>query len=167
MIDKPVFNPVYHIEIVETEGVYLLSENSHAVLRGDFYCRLARLLDGRRTEDEIVDALADRASPAEVYYALGLMEQKRYVVDAYGAAGPERSAYWQALQLNSGVAEANLAGASVSVTALAGLEPQTFEELLQGLGLSVEQDGGFEVVLTDDYLRADLDKINAAALEAH
>ena len=70
MIGRPAFKPGFHIEVVDPEGVFLLSERGHFVLKGELSCRLAPLIDGRHSADDIVDKLADSAPPAEVYYAL-------------------------------------------------------------------------------------------------
>ena len=41
MIHKPVFRASYHVEVVAPEGVFLLSEHGHSVLKGELNCRLA------------------------------------------------------------------------------------------------------------------------------
>jgi hypothetical protein len=47
----------------------VLSERGHFVLKGKLHCRLASLLDGRYTADDIVEKVAGELTPAEVYYA--------------------------------------------------------------------------------------------------
>lgn len=64
MIGKPSFKSSYHVELAEPEGIFLLSEQSYFLLRGELYCRLASLIDGRRTADDIIEELAGEIAPA-------------------------------------------------------------------------------------------------------
>jgi hypothetical protein len=50
----------------------VLSERGHLVLKGKLHCRLASLLGGRYTADDIVEKVAGEITPAQVYYALDL-----------------------------------------------------------------------------------------------
>ena len=47
MLKRPRFKPHYHIEIIEGEGVFILSEIEQTVLQGRLYEQVAPLLDGR------------------------------------------------------------------------------------------------------------------------
>src|SRR5262249_38072182 len=59
MIQRPQFRPHFHVEVVEGEGVYLISEKGHNLVRGRRYELLAPWIDGRRTADEIAERLQD------------------------------------------------------------------------------------------------------------
>ncbi|WP_242056857.1 MULTISPECIES: hypothetical protein [Oscillatoriales] len=61
MIRLPRFKHCFHIEVVEPEGVFLLSEQDPIFLTGKIYQKLAPLLDGSRTVEELVNLLADAA----------------------------------------------------------------------------------------------------------
>jgi oxazoline/thiazoline synthase len=164
MIDRPVFKPTFHVEVVNPEGVYLLSERAAYVLRGELYCRLAPLLDGRHTADNLVDALADVASPAEVYYTLARLEQKGYVIAADGVLSPARAAFWDALGLDTAQVETRLHESTVTVTRFGAVAVEPLAAALEALGVRVGEPGDFTVVLVDDYLQAGLAELNAAAL---
>src|SRR5262245_15993178 len=82
VLTRPTFRPSFHVEAIEGEGVYLISERGRYVLRAELYGDLAPLLDGQHSVDEVVDTLADRASAAEVYHALASLERHGYVVEA-------------------------------------------------------------------------------------
>jgi ribosomal protein S12 methylthiotransferase accessory factor len=161
MINRPRLNPVFHVEVVEPEGVYLLSERGHFVLKGPLHCRLAPLLDGLHTIDEIVDELAPEAALPEIYYALGQLERKGYVVE--GGALTDRDAFWYALGLEARSTEERLTATPVALACFGAVPRQPVEAALTALGFSVAASGRFALAVTDDYLRAELADYNAAA----
>lgn len=167
MIDRPRFSPLFHVEIASPEGVFLLSERGHYVLKGELHCRLAQLLDGRRSADELVDLLAPHASAAQVYYALGQLEKKGYLVPGDAAEHPEQAALWHSLGVAPQTARAALAARTVAVRSLSSLPAAMLAEALAGLGLSVSPDeagaADLLVVVVDDYLQPELAAINAEA----
>jgi ribosomal protein S12 methylthiotransferase accessory factor len=164
MIDKPIFAPSFRVEIVDAEGVFLLSERGHFVLKGPLHSRLASLIDGSHTADEIVDILAGDATPPEVYFALERLERKGYIVDADSDVTRERAAFWHSLRLDPQRAERRLRESKVSVAYFGNVPTGLFEPILASLGIQVSEEGGLTVVLTDDYLQDGLDDFNTRAL---
>jgi ribosomal protein S12 methylthiotransferase accessory factor len=163
MILRPSFRASFHVEFAD--GIYLLSERSHSVLRGRLYRRLAPLLDGRLTSDEIVDRLRGEASAAEVYYALDALERKGYIGEADDGAIPaDRVRYWQAHGLHASEAEHRLHQSRVELVALGDIQVDAFSSAIIALGMQHGANAELQVVLTDDYLREGLSDFNAAAL---
>src|SRR5712675_1624957 len=147
MIHKPVFRSSYHVEVVAPEGVFLLSERGHSVLKGELHCPLAPLLDGAHTADEIADELAGEVPATEVFYALGLLEDKGYIVEANGAMPPERAAFWHGLGLDARRAEEQVRDAKVSILRLGSAAIEPFASALGAIGLEVDPDGDLSVVV--------------------
>jgi ribosomal protein S12 methylthiotransferase accessory factor len=166
MIDTPVFKSCFHVELVEPEEVFLLSERGHFVLKGPVHCRLAPFLDGRHTTDDIVDALGGEVSPAEVYYALARLEDKGYIVEADGAVPRDRAEFWHSLGAEAQSAERRLQATTVALAGCGEVPAEAFGPALGALGIRVRDEGDFTVVLTDDYLREELAAFNIAALAA-
>lgn len=169
MIDRPTFSPQFHAEIVAPEGVFLLSEQGHFVLKGELHCRLAPLLDGHHSADQIVDRLAPHASAAQVYYTLGQMEKKGYIVPAGETLPREQAAFWRSQGADPHAAQANLAARRVAVKSLSSLPSALLGDALRALGATLadgEQEADLLVVLVDDYLRPELATLNAAALSS-
>lgn len=81
VISRPAFNPYYTVYSLGSDGVVLLSDDEPQLLRGRLYTLVVPLIDGRRTVEEIVSALAGQCSPAEVYFVLYRLEQKGYLID--------------------------------------------------------------------------------------
>ncbi len=75
-------------------------------------------------------------------------------------SGP--AALWSTQQVDPQDAARRLAERGVSVQAL-GVDAGPFRDLLQSLGVRIEDDGQLGVVLTDSYLRRELKEYNASA----
>ena len=152
--------------MVDPEGVFLLSERGYFVLKGELYCKLAPLINGHHSADDTVDKLAHDATPAEVYYALGLLETRGYVVEAYGVVPPDRAAFWHTLDLDPELAESRLKETTVSLAQVGAVPVEPLTSALAALNIQVHKDGDFAVVLSDDYLQYGLGEFNSAALKS-
>ena len=165
MLNQPKFQSYFHIEVVESVGVFLLSESDSVLLRGRLYEQLAPLLDGDRRVEDIIRLLQGKASTAEVYYALMQLERKGYIVEADSVFPPEVAAFWEALNINSQAAANRLKSTTVSVQTCSPVSREAFTSLLASLNIQVGDEGDMEVVLTDDYLHESLEGLNQKALQ--
>lgn len=163
--EKPIFKPHFHVEPVDGEGVFLLTENGHTVLTGRIYELVAPLIDGQRSPDEIVDRLSGKLSPEKAYYALAVLEKKGYIMENYNCKFPGTAAFWTANGLDPGKAEHRLKTKTVSIASFGGIDVDAFMPALASLGIRTGDEADFNVVLTDDYLRAGLSAYNREALE--
>ena len=196
MLHKPRFKRCYHIETLEPEGVFLLSEAGSFLLSGRLQQLVAPLIDGDCTVDEIIDLLQGKASAAEVYYALMLMEQKGYIVEANENLLPVVAAFCDALNVAPQEANRRLQATKVAVQSFGAVSIELFITTLESLNIQVCQEeservgegqsspnpksdpplsplnkGGspnpkLAVVLTDDYLQDGLDGFNQTALQS-
>jgi ribosomal protein S12 methylthiotransferase accessory factor len=164
MLSRPRFRPHFHVEVVPGEGVFVLSDSKQSLLRGRLYELVAPWLDGRAT-NEVCDRLRGEASPAEVYYALAQLERKGYLCEEEGALPAGQAALWSSQQVAPREAIQRLADRPVVVVAF-GVEAGPFLELLRSLHVRVTDEGLPDVVLTDCYLRGELQALNAEALRA-
>ncbi len=164
MVNRPRFRPHFHVQVVPGEGVFLLSGSRQVLLRGRLYELVAPWLDGRTVED-VCDRLQERVSPAEVYFTLSQLERKDYLCEEEEALPPGQAALWSSQQIAPRVAARRLAERTVVVRAL-GVDAGPFVDLLQSLHVRVASEGPADVVLTDNYLRAELRDWNTEALRA-
>jgi ribosomal protein S12 methylthiotransferase accessory factor len=164
MLTRPTFKPHFHVEVVPDEGVFLLSGSRQSLLKGPLYEHVAACLDGR-SANAVCEALAGQHSPAEVYYTIMQLEKKGYLCEQEEALPAEEAALWSSQQVDPGAAAQRLAEAPVAVRGL-GVDAAPLRSLLQALHVRVQEAGALEVVLTDSYLRKELQEINAAALGA-
>ena len=94
MINRPQFKPHLHLEIVKGEGVFLISELGYSVLDGQLFELVTPLIDGLRSTEEIAELLQAKVNPAEVYYALTLLQQKGYLMESCPAISSREAAIW-------------------------------------------------------------------------
>ncbi|GAB1394965.1 TOMM precursor leader peptide-binding protein [Rhodocyclaceae bacterium] len=168
MIHRPTFKSHLTPTLILGEGVLLLSEDRARALHGRLYERLAPLLDGTRTPDELVAVLADEFDAAHVYYALLLLEKNGHIEEAAPAIPPAVGAFWSGLGVSAAAGLAALAERSVHLRTLGACDPAPLQTALAGQGIQIRT-GETEptpapelvVVLTDDYLRPELAAINA------
>ena len=90
MISTPALKAHLRAVPVPGEGALLLAEQDAAILRGRTYERIVPLIDGRRSADDIVSAVADTVEPSAAWYALLRLERGGHVVEgdpAHAGAG--------------------------------------------------------------------------------
>lgn len=162
MLNRPRFKPHLRVEVISGEGVYVLAEGKKTLLRGRLYELVAPCLDGRSV-DEIRERLEAEASAAEVYFVLSEWERKGFLCEANDSTSPGEAALWSAQQVDPNEAARRLTTTPMTVRGF-GVDPSSTIELLRGLGVRVEEEGRFGLVLADGYLRTELEVYNEKAL---
>ena len=160
MLEQPVFKPHFHVETIPKEGVFLLTEHGHTVLTGRLYECVVPFIDGNRTSDDICDNLTDKLSAAEVYYTLNLLEKKGYIIEGKGLASSGTTASWTANGIDPAEAVVRLKLKKITVKSFGDFPVEPFFAVLKEHGITISDDGEFGVVLTDEYLRTDLNECN-------
>lgn len=143
-------------ELVPSEGLFILSEVGEHVFRGPVFVALARLIDGRRSDDEIATELAGEIPPAQVFYAIATLRKAGFLTQTPSSLPPREAAYWDAVG-------GSPSSVGVSVVGIGAVERERFEQRLCDLGVTIEPDAGRVLVLTDDYLSTELDQLDARA----
>jgi ribosomal protein S12 methylthiotransferase accessory factor len=168
MLTVPVFKAHLHVEVIPGEGVIVLSDQAAKALHGNGYEYVVRLIDGRHSTDEIVDALSQEMDPARVYYALNRLEAAGYLTEAAPDVSFSTAAFWHGAGIEPAAAQAALREKRVSIQAIGEVDVSAMTSALQSLGVQVSarDDADLWLVLTDDYLRAELSAINDAALQS-
>lgn len=164
MISHPIFKPHLTAQVLPGEGVLLLSEAGSRALHGRVYELIAPLLDGRRSTDAIVDALADRLSGAEVYYGLMQLEKNGHLVEHNAAIPPETAAFWEGLGVSASTAQRLLREQRIGLNVVGAADAVPLQAALEALGIRMaENDTAPDLILvvTDDYQRRGLEAINA------
>lgn len=164
MLQRPRFKPHYHVEVVENEGVFLLSETHQTVLQGWLYELIAPRLDGRPVE-ALCEELRGAALPSQVFYTIGQLEKKGYITERDDTFSREEASLWSIQHIDPAAAAVRLAETPLALTSFGGLDVATFRALLESLHVRVGETGGLGVVVTDHYLREELDAYNREALD--
>jgi ribosomal protein S12 methylthiotransferase accessory factor len=134
-----------------------------------FEC-LVPLLDGRLSTNEIVHHLKAEGPPAKIYYALTLLEQQGYIEEAPNDRDEKlttgEEVFWAFKGVDAGTGARRRATTTVSVTSLASMDVEPFLQLLKSMHVQVSEVGQLGVVLTDDFLRGELETFNEEALKS-
>jgi oxazoline/thiazoline synthase len=149
--------------VVSGEGAFALADDDYKLLEGTLFEHVLPLVDGKTTVDEIERSLEDHVSGAEVRYALKLLEQAGVVADgADTTASNADDVLWSTLGV-AGPDPVRRAGApSVSLRAVGEARVETLRAALADAGVR-EGEGGLAVIVTDDLLRPELDRVNRDA----
>ena len=169
LLNTPTFKANLHVTVIPGEGVLILSEEAAKALHGGAYEKIVPLIDGCRSTDKIVDALAGQVDAAKVYYALNIMEAKGYLAEATPGIPASVAAFWHGAGIEPAAALAAFRDRRVAVQTIGAVDAAPMRRALKAMGVKVgtRAQADLRLVLTDDYLRADLAAINAAALKAN
>ena len=167
MLRHPALKAHLKVGNVPGEGAILVSEEGAWTLQGALFEKVLPLLDGARTSEEIVAALAP-ANPLEVYYALEFLEKRGHLAEQpQGVAGSD-AAFWASLGLDPGSAWAALRAGRVRIRSAGAVSADPLLRAMAESGVDLGAgDPTLEVVITDDYLRSDLLRWATAAREAN
>lgn len=159
------FKESIHVEILEPDHVFLMTESDDYLLTGAIYKELAPLLDGQHNSATIVQALIDKVPPAHVMFALKQLRARGYIVEAEGELPTEQEAFWHMMNVSVPTVNQKLAHTQVAILSVGKANDQPLRAALEVNGISLASSGELMIVLTDDYLHPDLDSINKQARE--
>ncbi len=166
-----------HLRVAASgDRVYFLGERESFILKNPLCRRIAPLLDGTRTLEDIIAIVTagdGEISPAHVHFIVDELVERGYVARR-PSSGPE-AVFWSGQGLDPRAARHHTLGASchidlASSTRHPGIAPDRLARALEGAGLSVTGEqpspSAIRVVLTDDYLDPGLDGFNRRAAAA-
>ena len=165
--DVPRFARHFSVHPVEGEGVVLHGERRSHILTGALNQRIAELLDGERSTDDVVDALGDEFPMSEIYFALMSLAQDGFLVDAAGNLdaddAPATAAFWDSLDEQESTTRSGAID-TIVVTATPSEDARRWRAALAAHGFAVGDRGRVTLVLTSDYLDPTLHSFNRRAL---
>ena len=162
-IDVPMLAPHLEFRPIDDNQTLLVSESFNTLLRGEIHRDLLPLLDGRRTQGDIVGDLDDTYSAADIRRALAALASRGYVVSGEHAMEPGRAAYWSSLGASPRWAEERLAASSVAVAGDDGRLVQRLSALGAGIGADRPT---LSVIVCTDYLDERHADLNRRRLES-
>lgn len=169
-------DPRVVLRVVPGDGVYVLRGEVAVLLQGAAYEALAPLVDGSRTTEDLVTELSDRLPAAELYFAVGTMRRRGYLVPTASAEELATRAWWT--EMGADPASTNPAlPSSVQVYATPGVDAAAVAAATDGLeaaGVSVRACGSavsfhpsqpaLLLALAGDYTDGELAEVNRACL---
>jgi bacteriocin biosynthesis cyclodehydratase domain-containing protein len=161
LVGRSGFGSSWEVEIIDEEHVLLLGERETRLLTGTAYVALASGLEQGRSMEEIVTDGAAKVTAAEIFYVLNRLRTLGVVRDIDEESEPSMQGFWDSLGVDATAARKRLSGSKVTLRAVGdGVSTEPLAESLAAIGIPLENDGAFFVVLTDDYLRPDLASAN-------
>ncbi|ABB23744.1 TOMM precursor leader peptide-binding protein [Pelodictyon luteolum] len=166
MLQIPVFKAYLEPIAVPGEGLLLFSEDGSRAFHGSLFEQLARLIDGSRSSDEIVAALAAAHDAATVYYALMMLEKKGHITEHIPGINPHVAGFWQGLDLEPQSAIESIRNHGVRILGIGEVETEPLANGLLSLGVKIvdkANESTLDVVVVDDYLNEELAAISKIA----
>ncbi len=165
MLSRPVFRSHWHVAPVGDEEVFLIAEGRNVVLNGRTYVELARLIDGERTTNAIVDELIERVPATEIYLGLLKLERDGYIEERdTQVLPPTEAAWWGMHGVSQQDALGSLQSCPVGVRSIGFVDDARLRGLLTESGVVVvpvdSRELGLLVVVVDDYLQPELRSID-------
>jgi len=161
MLKRPRLKAGLTRATVDGDKLFLISEQRHYLLEGRAAAGVAPLLTGEQTTAEIAAELAD-VPVGEVLGTVAKLEKLGHLVEGPGVGAED--AWWDAAGVEPFVAAERLASFVVSVTAADGAPAELVGEALERAGLRLGE-GGFPLVVADDYLAPSLEERNRRQVE--
>lgn len=163
------FKPHIKAHVLSKTEVALIGENGRFALRGQAYALVAPLLDGTRTDNEIVAALSGDLAPEMAYFALETMKARGHVAPM-PPGGKESGAGWWHAQGEDPAPRRETAGQARAFVSSIGLEAHVAQALAARIGAAIRvvemaDEATLQVCLVDDYLRPELGQAMTRALE--
>lgn len=172
---RPLFRTHFRYGTLAADLMLIKSEVDTLVLDGVDAAQLQvliPLLEGTHTLREVLHALNGVIDSADVFSALGLLDQHG-CLDTIQSDVSGETVFWHSAGLDIESVGRSLQGASVSIVSL-GVRIKFVEALCASLGQAgidalasgSTKDSALTVVLVDDYLNTELPEINRSFLES-
>jgi ribosomal protein S12 methylthiotransferase accessory factor len=158
VLRKPSVNPRFRLRTLDAERVLLSHETGFRVLHGRLPALLVPLIEGRRTPADLAGALDGAASPIEVWFGLSLLEEEGCLEEPDADEPAGIAAFRSVWGVSRHVLARRRSTTAITLSAIGSLSVDPLASLLESLGVQLGPHGDLAVVLTDDYLRDELDE---------
>jgi ribosomal protein S12 methylthiotransferase accessory factor len=145
------------VTVIDERGLVVTTLAGQEVFAGREYADLGLAVDGSRTEAELLDAGGADAVAA--------LRSAGVLVERDDALPSDEAAFWAGDRVAARKVAEQLASASVSLDVVGAVDASGVLKAMVDAGVSVVDDGGLSIVLTDDYLGDGLAQRNERALE--
>lgn len=156
----------YNAEFLDDENVLLISETDKTLLSGRLYnLILKKIQQNDISVNELIENLENAYSIFEIYHAINILEKEGFITETAPLSMPrEVCAYWnsQGIEVNSLLSV--LQDKTVEIQTIGSLTKDVFFRAFDEIGLKRDETGVLKLVITDDYERKELRKINIEAI---
>ncbi len=131
MIKKPKLKSSFRWEKVDSQGSFLLSEKETVFLREPLYQKLIPLLDGKRTQEEIVTQLSNELPEAYIFYGLMELEQKGLIIENAPILEPNFTLLCESLLVDTQQGKQQSQSTQVTLKTLGSLSGKDLKQSLE------------------------------------
>ncbi|MEM8484337.1 MAG: TOMM precursor leader peptide-binding protein [Bacteroidota bacterium] len=160
----PTFRADLVVKVIEGRGVIIVSEKDEVILRGKAVELVAAAIDGKKSEQEILDLLSPSLGAPAIHFCLIKLAEGGYI-DTHPSSIPlPQRIFWQQAGVDPAQAYHKLQHAAIGLQAIGDVPTATIREALQRLDIKTEDTGHLNLVLTDNYLSPALAYLNETFL---
>lgn len=170
MIKIPSFQYHFTVEIINGEGVLLISEDKTYILHGTLYEEIAKVMDGHKTTIEISNLISNDKNATNIHYAFLMLEQKGFICEANNSLAKSISAFWATESLDGNIASKRLSKEKVWIHSIGTVSDCLIKSAISQEGIEFadgRENASLAVVITDDYLNPELEQFNIEALKSN
>lgn len=163
----PAFKPSLRVDALDDDTLVLLCASRRLLLHGRMVVQVALAIDGQRSVARIITLLGNVLPAEDVLYVLAQLSAKGHLDMGDSTLAPSVQAWWELLGADVGAAAPALGTLTVSVDSVGGLATDRLKATLAAAGVACNaNEATLHVVLTDDYLRSELQERVAQAATA-
>ncbi len=166
MFVKPKFKAPFDVHALEEKYLVLLDEHQPRILVSKAFALLAPFLDGHHSIGDLSGKLGKKMSLNEIFVSLYQLERFGFITEGENRPTTSVNAFVEYFKGKVDEANARRANHTFSLKVIGDFSGDAMQSALTDNELRLSEDGDFLVVLTDDYLRSPLRKINAEKLTA-
>ena len=184
MLNVPCFHPAYTIKTLQPDTVFFISERKSVSFQNSTYYRLVKLINGKNNVDRIIDIMQSELIQQQevteeeipnffqsvlnfslqIQRALFELENQGYILEQSGLLPANLAILCHQLNISESQAYHQLRATKVTVKTLGTVVEEDCIAILKSFQIQVAETGDLTIVLTDDYLHPELEKINQQAL---
>jgi oxazoline/thiazoline synthase len=155
----------FHIEAVAPDVLFVINEHQRRIITDYAMATVAPQVDGQRSIKEIIHALMHTLTAEEISISLQELFNNGIIHEAHFINEQEKSAhaFWALAGVKGASALDNLSVKNVSVQSIGGLNTEQIIKSLAASGIKVADTARLKIIVTDDYLRAELEPIASQA----
>lgn len=162
-IAAPRFKSSIKAIVVPAEGLYLFNEQGHVCLKSTVFSDLAPFLDGTQLVEDIFDQLCQSYASADILSVLDLLKKRGFLAEDSSVMPRDQQAFWELAGVNPVEAAERVKNTAVDVVCI-GRIGDSLCALLEKNGVRVVDRGELSIVVTNNYLSAELDALNKRSI---
>ena len=162
LLTKPIFVRGTSFEL-DGRKVLLSNQNRYVVLDGGLGADLVLLIKESFTTEEIVQRLANRYAPEDVYFMLMQLVRDGYLMEDALDMSPDFAQFWSSLGYQPAIIQGALSERSVGLLEIGNFTLLEMRSSLESMDVNVVDSSKKNLVVTSSYLESQLSELYLAS----